>query len=420
MTARIAKPCVSKVTLFAALVLPTILAANSMADKPFVPGSGVKINLVGDNFEDENWGYIRNGNKASYEQDEEQRPPGGKSKNGRWYESAMRGHPDVIKRVSTPAGGLQGSKGSLLLATRLSGIPGELSGKQQQDDLLLGVKGRIGRPVPVGWSPSFVVRVYLPEFDKWENRTGASFGIRGDVRGRNPDGEIEPYWPGMFILFRSETSRQFDKDFAQISFRAQRNGRDLGGPKIYKPGWWTFGLSFTPDGQVHYYASPGVDDLTEADHLYSNFPYGWECVYFDNFFVNVANWDNGKSWSTPWIIDDPEVFVIPPKGQTLAHLLGRKNTRIASRDKKSATKFSFKQLLLRSGNSTAETGSRTAANHSKPVGSRNVKQSTGTKLQRLHHPPACQHTQLPNRPTAAANLSSVDVLSTLSGGHFGR
>lgn len=325
MTTQTTLPRAARGLLLSALVFPLLLPAESMSVEPFVPGMGVKIDMVGDNFEDENWGYIKNGHKASYEQDEEQRPPGGRSKNGRWYESAMRGQPDVIKRVATPPGGLPGSMGSLLLATRFSGIPGRLSGDQQQDDLLMGVKGRIGRPIHVSWSPSFVVRVYLPEFDQWENRTGASFGIRGDVRGRDRDGEVKPYWPGMFILFRSETSRRFDEDYAQISFRAQRNGRDFGGPKIYEPGWWTFGLSFTPDGQVHYYASEGVDDLTEADHLYSSFPYGSQCLYFDNFFINVANRDNGKSWSTSWVIDDPEIFVIPPEGRTLAQLIRRRS-----------------------------------------------------------------------------------------------
>ncbi len=294
------------------------------ADEPFVPGSGVKVKQSGDDFEDPNWGYVMNGSKASHEQDEQQRPPGGKSRNGRWYESAMRGQPDLIKRVPTPPGGLEGSEGALLLATRLSGIPGKISGTQMQDDLLMGVATRVGRPVPVSWSPSCTVRVYLPEFEQWENRTGASFGIRADVRGKDRDGAVEPYWPGFFILFRSETSKKFDEDFAQISFRAQPSGRDRGGPEIHEPGWWTFGMSFTPDGQVHYYAHAGTDDLTEEDHLYSSFPYGSKCLMFDNFFVNVANWENGKNWSTSWVIDDPAFYVIPPQGQTIANLSRRR------------------------------------------------------------------------------------------------
>ncbi len=34
----------------------------------------------------------------------------------------------------------------------------------------------------------------------------------------------------------------------------------------------------------------------------------------------MANWDNGRTWSTQWVIDDPKIFVIPPEGQTVAQL----------------------------------------------------------------------------------------------------
>jgi len=319
------------------LILPALLAGMSIwltqrahADEPFVPGTGVRIKQVGDDFEDPRWSYVMNGRKASFEQDEQQRPPGGQSRNRRWYESAMRGQPDVIKRVPTPPGGIEGSQGAMLLATRLSGIPGKLAGTQMQDDLLMGVSSRIGRAVPVSWSPSCTTRVYLPPFDEWENRTGASFGIRADVRGREPDGKVDAYWPGFFVLFRSKTDKRFDEDHAQISIRAQRSGRDLGGPKIYEPGWWTFGMSFTPDGQVHYYASAGVEDLTEEDYLYSSFPYGTRCLMFDNLFFNVANWENGRNWSTRWVVDDPQFFVDPPEGRTLAQLLRKGNSSMAA------------------------------------------------------------------------------------------
>jgi hypothetical protein len=52
----------------------------------------------------------------------------------------------------------------------------------------------------------------------------------------------------------------------------------------------------------------------------SSFPYGMKCQTFNNFFFNVANWDNGRTWSTQWVIDDPKIFVIPPQGQAVAQL----------------------------------------------------------------------------------------------------
>jgi hypothetical protein len=45
-----------------------------------------------------------------------------------------------------------------------------------------------------------------------------------------------------------------------------------------------------------------------------------KCITFNNFFFNVANWENGRSWSTKWVIDDPKVFVRPPHGVSVASL----------------------------------------------------------------------------------------------------
>ena len=42
-----------------------------------VPGTGMKLQQVGDDFEDENWQWVPNGNKASKEQDEQVRSPTG-------------------------------------------------------------------------------------------------------------------------------------------------------------------------------------------------------------------------------------------------------------------------------------------------------------------------------------------------------
>jgi hypothetical protein len=301
--------------LVVSVILPRAHAAT-----PFVPGTGEFLSGCCDDFEDPNWSYRYNHPKSSHEQDEKQRSPGGMSRNGLWHEGGKRGTPDVVKRVSVPEGGLPDSTGALLFATKLSGIPGRISNSQQQDDLLMMVNRKLGQSIPISWQPSCVVRVYLPPFDEWENRSGAQFGMRADCRGRNPDGSVEEYWPGMFLLFQSETSRGVEQDGAKLSVRGDRRGHDIRKLDIKEPGWWTLGMSFTSDGQVHYFASPGVDDLTEDDHIMSSFPYSMRCLVFNNFFFNVANWENGRSWSTQWIIDDPQVFVIPPEGKTAANL----------------------------------------------------------------------------------------------------
>jgi hypothetical protein len=319
-----------------AVVLSTVaLIAYSerevAAAEPFVPGTGEFLADCCDNFEDPSWSYRYNHPKSSHEQDDQQRGPGGRSSNGLWHEGGKRGTPDLVKRIETPLNGIPGSEGSLMFATRNSGIPGRVANSQQQDDLLMLFNRRLGRSIPMSWQPSATVRVYLPPFDQWENRSGPQFGCRCDCTGRNPDGTVEAYWPGMFLLFQSETTRNTKEDSAKISVRGDRLGHDIRKVSISEPGWWTLGMSFTRDGQVHYYASEGVDDLTEADHIYSSFPYGMKAMTFNNFFFNVANWENGRSWSSKWVIDDPKIFVQPPEGVSVASLYKKKKTPTASR-----------------------------------------------------------------------------------------
>ncbi len=301
-----------------------ILAGNcGVRAQTVVPGAGQKVTSVGDDFEDEKWTYYLNSPKSSHNLDEEIRSPGGVSANGRWYESAKRGQPDVVRRVETPIGGLPGSKGALLLRSQHTGVPGRRTDKVQQDDLLVNINNRLGHNISVAMTPNFVVRVYLPPFEYWENRSGNTFAVRAGcfttktetsagflfLPGRTTSKQ-EEYWPGMFIHFNSETDPQNKKDSAHILVRAGPRGYDFKGPDITETGWWTFGMSFTPDGRVHYYASPGVDKLTAKDHITSQYPYGYRCEQFQTFFFNVVNHDDGRTWSTPWIIDDPEFFII--------------------------------------------------------------------------------------------------------------
>jgi hypothetical protein len=51
-----------------------------------------------------------------------------------------------------------------------------------------------------------------------------------------------------------------------------------------------------------------VDNLTAADHVATRFPYNMRAKYFNTFFFNALSADNGKSWSTPWIVDDPTMY----------------------------------------------------------------------------------------------------------------
>jgi hypothetical protein len=277
---------------------------------PLVPGTGQKVVGIGDDFEDEKFSYTYNLPKASKEIDEQTRLPGGRSSNGRWTEGALRGTPDHVRRVETPEGGLEGSTGSMLIQTLNSGVPGQLSYKGAQDDLLASPTALRGS-VSVAWSPSVVTRVFVPSFDKFERRNGVSFGFRAALKGyggpKNPEG-LEDYWPGIFIRFMPKTNKPDSVDRARFVLRAGPSGADFFGPEITETGWYTLGMSFTPDGAVHYYIKKGVDDLTTADHVASRTPYGMRAKYFFTFFYNVLSSDNGTTWSTPWIVDDPTMY----------------------------------------------------------------------------------------------------------------
>jgi hypothetical protein len=309
---------ISFVWMLTALLMQ-VAGQLARAGTPIVPGTGEILEDCSDNFEDDTWTYKYNFPKSSEEQDSRTRSPGGYSNNGLWHEGAKRGTPDLVQRVPTPPGGIAGSQGSLMFATKNSGIPGAYTNQQQQDDLLMKFDRRLGRGIPVSWQPSCMVRVYLPPWNEWERRNGPSFGMRCDCRG-GKGGSLEPYWPGMFVLFHPGNEKRGTVDHAQLTLRAGPRGNDIRSLDINEPGWWTLGMSFSPDGQIHYYAHAGVADLTAEDYLMSFYPYSMQCRSMNNFFFNVANWDNGRTWSTKWVIDDPEVFVIPPPGESVASL----------------------------------------------------------------------------------------------------
>lgn len=306
------------------VVAGTLCVAVQVRSAPaqrVVPGTGTQIDYVGDTFEDPKWTFVQKGPKSSDEQDEQSRFPLGYSLNKRWFEGPERGYPDELKVVPTPENGLDGSEYALLIRTLNSGVPNRISNDLQQDDLIVDCISRLGSSIPVSEVPNCVVRVYLPSDDQWENRTGPHFGFRAGVTtttykssgGRfmsSSQATAEPYWPGMWIHYRRPSDRKEGLAPAFVKVRGNRQGRDFHVLDIQEFGWWTLGMTLTPDGQVHYYASPGVDPLTEDDYLTSQFPYSFHAERFRTFFFNICNRYDGRTWSTPFVIDDPQLFLL--------------------------------------------------------------------------------------------------------------
>jgi hypothetical protein len=302
-------------------------AAMDRSASAFIPGAGTYIEYASDDFEDESWEFIHRHPKSSREQDEQTRGPMGVSNNDRWHEGPERGQPDQIQLTPTPANGIEGSKHALLLRTLRSGVPGTISNDVQQDDLIANCTDRLRGGISVSERPSCTVRVFLPPADQWENRSGPHFGFRASATtltigkssglfGLSRSNEVEPYWPGMWIHFRSAGSRGVEEDSAYIAVRSNRMGHDFPAKEIEEFGWWTLGMSFSSDGMVHYYASPGVDDLTAADYLTSQYPYGFQAKQFRTYFFDVCNRNDGRTWSTPFVIDDPKLFVVDARRVT--------------------------------------------------------------------------------------------------------
>ena len=282
-------------------------------------GTGRRVANGDDDFELEDFVYYPQHPKSSYNIDKNIRVPGAITKNLRWVEAAKRGAPDIVKRVPTPPGGIEGSKGAMLIQTLYSGVPGKLSYEDQQDDLLYNLSAMIGRYIPVSHSPNCTVRVYIPKASEWEPLYHHSFGFRAGLLGNTPKGDSDEYWPGFFFEQRYDLKNNERHSFIQSWVRADGWGRDMPGPTFEADSWATLGMSFTPDGQCHFFARPGVEDLTLADHQGSYFCYSWRAHTFQTYFFNVMNRDDGRSISTPWVIDDPQLFVAtPPQGAVTA------------------------------------------------------------------------------------------------------
>ena len=388
---------ISLIAAVAIAVCPGAWAANASKSqsqaKPrhrtspsaFVPGSGTEIPYAGDDFESAEWNYIFRGPKSSREQDKQLRGPMGESRNDRWHEGPERGDPDQIEVVPTPPGGLPGSEHALLMRTLKSGIPGYVTGETQQDDLISNMLNRIGS-IPVGERPSVVVRVWLPPADKWEQRQGPHFGFRtsastitekkaGGLFFLSSEKEAEPYWPGMWIHFRPAIANSKDPKknrpaSAYLAVRGDRLGRDYHAREL-SFGWWTLGMSYTGDGQVHYYASPGVDPLTAEDYLSSEWPYSYTARQFRTYFFDVCNHDDGRTWSTPFIVDDPQLYVVNAgRVQTIVARRERAAQQVAMRRSKQQEMLAKRREMQANRSSGNRSASRSNGNPSSQTQSR--------------------------------------------------
>ncbi len=315
-------PCIAPF----ALVWIALASPTHQADaQALIPGTGTRVAEVGDDFEDPAWAYNLNLPKVFNHDDTAlaKNQPLGRAVNDRWYEGSKRGQPDIIQWVATPPEGLPGSTGALYLQSQQTG-GSHPSRSQQQDDFVCNVHEQIGR-TSVSRGPSVVTRVWLPPIENWERRSGCHFAFRialeSDAYGSSSYGRFRQvsssdeegiYWPGFFLnreLKPDPTGKSAGTDRLQFWMKATSKSMRIDGPEVTQLGWWTLGLSVSPNGEVHYFAKPGTEDLTAEDHIASAFPFGYRAVRFRSFFFNVCNGDDGQTWSTPFIVDDSFVYL---------------------------------------------------------------------------------------------------------------
>ncbi len=134
---------------FAIMVLPSVVAFGQ--SRGVVPGTGIELTKVGDDFEDPAWNYIPNNPKSTEDINKNQNQPVGRSANGRWYEGIKRGpsrHCQTV--VPTPPDGLRAVKAPLLMQSLYTGIPNRQSGTMHQEDFICNVQSRLAvRSQPV-------------------------------------------------------------------------------------------------------------------------------------------------------------------------------------------------------------------------------------------------------------------------------
>lgn len=172
-----------------------------------------------------------------------------------------------------------------VVSTLHSGIPGTLTHQQQQDDLLHNSQANAGT-IPVTWSPNCICRVCVPPVKYWERRDGATFGYRTGLMAH------EEYWPGIFLHMERKPTDGKQGPLVRAWIRADNGGRDMPSLTFEPETWITMGISHTPDGAVHFFLRPGIDDLTKEAFV-------WEAIGVMAIAVPIRS-KRSSSMSSTW------------------------------------------------------------------------------------------------------------------------
>ncbi|MFH1507170.1 MAG: hypothetical protein ABIG46_01910 [Candidatus Omnitrophota bacterium] len=257
--------------------------AGETTDIPNVLGRNHRLNDLCDDFEDVNWYF-------DYDKRE--------SNNGLWKANTGdndKGEPEILKRVSPPAGGIIGSTGALVIQTN---IPEKVvdKNKDQEDSESTGTgQHKLSREK----QPVFIVRVYLPPFAEWGDYY--SFGFRILAYGNAP--HDTPAVPSIWIRYEGKIKgahfyfRIFDKQGMPV---------EVIGKPIKQYGWWTLAIAFDQNGNSRFYAKPGVEPLSNSDKMFDTNNNNLLIDYIGHSFFSLG-YTNGNL-SPRIVVDDYEVW----------------------------------------------------------------------------------------------------------------
>lgn len=175
-------------------------------------------------------------------------------------------------------------------------------------------------------APSTISHVYFAESAAYtSHRFPATFITDPST------GATTPKWPGIWL---TETGMRVRSSFNDFTIDTQERfgiaADDLRGR------WWTLGVSYTPGGDIQFYANPNyVESLTEADFIASNLellsapgtgPY-WQALNVDSVGLFFSNFNGNRN--DPTLLDDvafsfatPTTLPVPEPASAAALLMG--------------------------------------------------------------------------------------------------
>jgi len=260
-------------------ITPSLESKTKQVD---VLGRTKRLDIICENFESNVWSKNYNKNNAYWH------ATSNPSKRG----------PELLELVPPPSGRKPGSSQALKIS--------RISDPKQQELLSPAFAMKLGRNLTRSDQPVFVVRIWLPPFDKWGQAYG--FGFRQQTHASNISNISNNEFSTSIWVKKNQNGINF-------YFRAANGSKDdLPSRIIVKPGWWTLAIAFDVEGIGHYYISKGTNIPTTKDEVFSTtrFPTPnnplMDDVAYSYFAISAIT---GFFNMVPqFIVDDYEVWVI--------------------------------------------------------------------------------------------------------------